>query len=39
MVACFIGKVAFAKYMGSGGVRFGWQENIGCTKVFVMHFP
>ena len=38
-VACFIGKIAFAKYIGSGEVRFGWQESIGRTKVFVMHFP
>jgi TDG/mug DNA glycosylase family protein len=38
-VVCFIGKVAYEKYAGSKDVSFGWQENIGTSKVFVMHFP
>jgi TDG/mug DNA glycosylase family protein len=38
-VACFIGKVTYQKYTGLKDVSFGWQENIGASKVFVMHFP
>lgn len=38
-VACFVGKVTYEKYTGSKKFSFGWQENIGESKVFVMHFP
>ena len=38
-VVCFIGKVAYEKYAGSKDFSFGWQENIGASKAFVMHFP
>lgn len=38
-VVCFIGKVAYEKYAGSKDFSFGWQEKIGTSKVFVMHFP
>ena len=38
-VVCFIGKVTYEKYTGSKDFSFGWQENIGTSKVFVMHFP
>jgi TDG/mug DNA glycosylase family protein len=38
-VACFIGKVTYEKYMGSKNFSFGWQNSIGGTKIFVMHFP
>jgi TDG/mug DNA glycosylase family protein len=38
-VVCFIGKVAYEKYIGSKDFSFGWQENIGESKSFVMHFP
>ncbi|MBZ0193086.1 MAG: hypothetical protein K8F34_15550 [Candidatus Kuenenia stuttgartiensis] len=38
-VVCFIGKVTYEKYAGSKDFSFGWQENIGASKVFVMHFP
>lgn len=38
-VACFIGKVTYEKYTGSKNFTFGWQDNIGESKVFVMHFP
>lgn len=38
-VVCFIGKVAYERYTGSKDFSFGWQENIGTSKVFVMHFP
>ena len=36
---CFVGKVAYEKYVGSKDFSFGWQGNIGKLKVFVMHFP
>lgn len=38
-VACFIGKVTYQKYTGLKEASFGWQENIGRSRVFVMHFP
>lgn len=38
-VACFIGKVTYEKYTGSKNFTFGWQDSIGESKVFVMHFP
>jgi hypothetical protein len=36
---CFIGKVAYEKYVGSRDFSFGWQDTIGTSRVFVMHFP
>jgi len=38
-VACFIGKVTYEKYSGSNNFSFGWQESIGNSRVYVMHFP
>jgi double-stranded uracil-DNA glycosylase len=38
-VVCFIGKVTYEKYTGSKDFTFGWQDSIGKSKVFVMHFP
>jgi len=37
--ACFIGKVTYEKYVGSRNFSFGWQDNIGKSRIFVMHFP
>lgn len=38
-IICFIGKVSYEKYIGSKKFDFGWQEDIGTSKSFVMHFP
>jgi len=38
-VACFIGKVTYEKYVVSRNFSFGWQDNIGKSRIFVMHFP
>jgi len=38
-VTCFIGKVSYQKYSGSKNFSFGWQDRIGQSQVFVMHFP
>jgi TDG/mug DNA glycosylase family protein len=38
-VACFIGKVTYSKFRGTRDCRHGWQENIGVSRVYVMHFP
>ena len=38
-VVCFIGKIAYEKYVGSKKFDFGWQRDIYTSKVFVMHFP
>jgi TDG/mug DNA glycosylase family protein len=38
-VVCFIGKVTYQKYTGQKDFNFGWQNDIGQSRVFVMHFP
>jgi TDG/mug DNA glycosylase family protein len=38
-VVCFIGKVAYEKYIGDKNFTFGWQESINKSRIFVMHFP
>src|SRR5665213_2401995 len=38
-VVCFIGRVTYEKFTGSKDFIFGWQESMGASKVFVMHFP
>ena len=38
-VVCFIGKVTYQKYSGRKDFTFGWQDVIGKSRVFVMHFP
>lgn len=38
-VVCFIGKTTYAKYTGSKDFSFGWQNPIGKSTAFVMHFP
>jgi len=38
-VVCFIGKIALNIFRGSRVCDYGWQENIGSSKVYLMHFP
>ena len=38
-VVCFIGKVTLNKFQGSRECQYGWQKNIGNSKVYLMHFP
>lgn len=38
-VVCFIGKIAYERYASSKDFSFGWQNNIGVSKAYVMHFP
>lgn len=38
-IVCFIGKVTYQRYVGSKKIDFGWQEDIGESKSYVMHFP
>ena len=38
-VACFIGKITYVMFRGSRDCDFGWQEDIGDSRVYVMHFP
>lgn len=38
-VVCFVGKVAYEKFIGSKKFDFGWQPDVGSSKIFVMHFP
>ena len=36
---CFVGKVVYARYTGRRNVTYGWQEKIGPSLAYVMHFP
>jgi TDG/mug DNA glycosylase family protein len=38
-IVCFIGKVTYEKFSNSKNFDFGWQNGLGETKVYVMHFP
>jgi TDG/mug DNA glycosylase family protein len=38
-VVCFVGKVAYEKFIGHKKFDFGWQPDVGSSKAFVMHFP
>lgn len=38
-VVCFIGKIAFKKFNSSQKCDWGWQTQIGGTRVYLMHFP
>ncbi len=38
-ITCFIGKVTYSKFRGTRDCTYGWQENIGGSRVYVMHFP
>jgi TDG/mug DNA glycosylase family protein len=38
-VVCFIGKIAFNTFRSSRKCDWGWQENIGTARVYLMHFP
>ena len=38
-VVCFIGKIALNIFQGSRECDYGWQENIGNSRVYLMHFP
>ena len=38
-VVCFIGKTALNTFQGSRTCNYGWQKNIGNSRVYLMHFP
>lgn len=38
-VVCFIGKITYVMFRGSRDCDFGWQGDIGDSRVHVMHFP
>jgi TDG/mug DNA glycosylase family protein len=38
-VVCFIGKITYVIFRGIRDCDFGWQEDIGGSRVYVMHFP
>ena len=38
-VVCFIGKITLNKFQGSLACDYGWQENIGNSRAYLMHFP
>ena len=38
-VACFVGKVTYNKFRGTRDSAYGWQENIGSSRIYVVHFP
>jgi len=38
-VVCFIGKITLNKFQRSRQCDYGWQKNIGNSRVYLMHFP
>ncbi len=38
-IVCFIGKVTCCKFRGTRDCTHGWQENLGESRAYVMHFP
>ena len=38
-VVCFIGRVAYERYVGRKDFPFGWQNRRGRPRLFVMHTP
>jgi len=38
-IVCFVGKVTYNTFRGSRDCSYGWQENLGDSRVYVMHFP
>ena len=38
-VVCFIGKVAFNTFYHSRKCDWGWQTEIGGSRIYLMHFP
>ena len=38
-VVCFIGKITLNKFQSSRQCDYGWQKNIGNSRVYLMHFP
>lgn len=38
-VVCFIGKGTYQLFTQTSHVKYGWQQPIGTSKIFVMHSP
>ncbi len=38
-IVCFIGKITYEKFSDLKDVKFGWQDSLGESKIYVMHFP
>ncbi len=38
-IVCFIGKVTFQTFYGVKQCEFGWQEDIGESRAYLMRFP
>ena len=38
-VVCFIGKIAFNTFYNNRKCDWGWQTEIGTSRVYLMHFP
>lgn len=38
-IICFVGKITYAKFADKKYFSYGWQENIGDSRIFVMHSP
>jgi double-stranded uracil-DNA glycosylase len=38
-VVCFIAKITYSLFANSSTVLYGWQPNIGSSKIYVMHAP
>jgi TDG/mug DNA glycosylase family protein len=39
LVVCFIGKRTFQLFAQTSSCEYGWQPNIGTSRIYVMHTP
>lgn len=38
-VVCFVGKITYQLFSNLKNIPYGWQLNIGASKIYVMHAP
>jgi double-stranded uracil-DNA glycosylase len=38
-IVCFVGKITYQLFSGLKNISFGWQPDIGSSKIYVMHAP
>lgn len=39
LVVCFVSKITYDRFIGTSKIAYGWQPDIGLSKIYVMHDP
>jgi TDG/mug DNA glycosylase family protein len=39
LVVCFVSKITYDRFIGTSKIAYGWQSDIGLSKIYVMHDP